>query len=64
MRCSSTDPNLDLDHQQCGQTAVAVIGLIDDRVTISGAVCAEHIDSAVAWLHGLDAGTVAVTRLG
>ena len=64
MRCSSTDPNLDLDQQQCDQVAVAVVGIIDDRVTISGAVCSEHIDAAVAWLHSLDAGTVAVTRLG
>ena len=63
MRCTATDPTRELDQQQCDQQAVAVVGLIDDRATISGAVCAEHIDAAVAWLHGLDAGTVAVNYL-
>ena len=64
MRCTATtDPAAEIDTQQCDQAAAAVVGIFDDRATISGAVCAEHIDAAVAWLHGIDAGTVAVNYL-
>jgi hypothetical protein len=64
MRCTATDPTRDLDQRQCDQQAVAVVGIIDNAVTISGAICSDHLDAAVAWLHGLGAGTVAVTYLG
>jgi hypothetical protein len=62
MRCTAiADPAADLDAQQCRNAAVAVVGLTDDCVTITGPVCADHIDAAVAWLHGLGQGTVGVS---
>jgi hypothetical protein len=64
VRCTAQDPTNELDQQQCDQQAVAVVGIIDNTVTISGAICADHLDAAVSWLHSLDAGTVAVTHLG
>jgi len=52
-----------LDAQQCNQPAVAVIGLTDDTVRLTGPVCAFHVDGAVTWLHGLGVGTVSIERL-